>query len=45
MSGYPDLLNDTLVDAKYTVIYNLTAYGTEKKSIIPSEIAQVVMDT
>jgi len=31
MGCYPDLLNDTLVSARYTVIYNLTAYGTSQK--------------
>jgi len=32
MGGFPDLMNDTLVDARYTVVYNLTAYGTTDHS-------------
>ena len=35
MGCYPDLLNDTLVSARYTVVYNLTAYGTASHRLNP----------
>lgn len=39
MGCYPDLLKAE-VDAKYTVVYNLTAYGAQKHSTIPNDFAQ-----
>jgi len=39
MGCYPDLMK-AKVSAKYTVVYNLTAYGTEPKAKIPSQIGQ-----